>query len=93
MSSFTTRVELHSGTGDDYATLHAAMEKEGFTRFIQSGDGKWYHLPWAEYNLEGNTTQALVLAAAQRASAETGRTAAILVSERTGATWSGLKPY
>ena len=30
MSYFTTRVELHGGSDNDYATLHAAMENQGF---------------------------------------------------------------
>lgn len=56
MARFTTRVELHYADDDDYETLHAAMEDEGFYRTITSDDGIAYHLPTAEYNRDGNLT-------------------------------------
>ncbi len=34
MAKFTTRVELHNATGEDYNTLHDAMESVGFSRLI-----------------------------------------------------------
>ncbi len=37
MAAFTTRVELHSAGYEDYETLHAAMEAEGFSRTITFG--------------------------------------------------------
>ncbi len=57
MAAFTTRVELHSAGYEDYETLHAAMEAEGFSRTITSGDNITYHLPTAEYNRSGNLTR------------------------------------
>lgn len=39
MTSYTVRVELHGADDDDYANLHAAMEDEGFVRWITGSDG------------------------------------------------------
>lgn len=60
MTSFTTRVELHGATGDDYERLHEAMARAGFTRTIAGVDangksGTW-HLPTAEYDLSSTST-------------------------------------
>jgi hypothetical protein len=90
MPSFTTRVELHRATNDDYDTLHEAMEGEGFSRTISTSDGATYHLPTAEYNRSGNLTGNQVLTSAQRAAKKTGRKAAILVTESAGRCWSDL---
>jgi hypothetical protein len=90
MSSFTTRVELHKATYDDYETLHSAMQAEGFSRLIYASDGNYYHLPTAEYDRSGELTTQQVLQAAQRAAARTGRTSAILVTEAKSRTFSGL---
>jgi hypothetical protein len=93
MSSFTTRVELHSAAHDDYNNLHAYMEAAGFSRLIKSDDGTWYHLPTAEYNREGALTIADVRASAQQAAARTGKTFCVLVSETTSRSWVGLPAY
>jgi len=89
--SYTTRVELHYANDNDYETLHAAMKREGFSRFIASGDGVRYHLPTAEYNYQGDRTLDQVLAAAKRAAETTGLKYAALVTESDGRRWSGLK--
>jgi hypothetical protein len=44
MALFTTRVELHNASYSDYETLHAAMERRGFSRRITSDSGKTYRL-------------------------------------------------
>jgi hypothetical protein len=90
MPRFTTRVELHSATADDYSFLHSAMELEGFSRLIENGDGVSHHLPTAEYNYDGPSKRAEVLEAAERAAAKTKRKYSILVTESNGRTWSGL---
>lgn len=93
MASFTTRVELHGAiTQQDYANLHAAMERQGFTRLIQSDQGTWYHLPTAEYNYEGSGTVEQVLNAASAAASSTGCSHSILVSEATRRMWLNLAP-
>lgn len=91
MASFTTRVELHSATYSDYETLHAAMERRGFSRLITSDDGKTYKLPLAEYDRTGNLTREQVLDSARAAAAETGRGNAVLVTESVGRMWIGLE--
>ena len=91
MPSFTTRVELHQASYQDYENLHAAMEDAGFSRFITSDDGQTYHLPMAEYDRSGNLTRSQVLNQAKAAAASTGKNSAILVTESTGRRWSGLQ--
>jgi hypothetical protein len=91
MAKFTTRIELHSATYSDYETLHAAMERRGFSRQITADDGKTYHLPTAEYNRDGNLTREQVLESGKVAAAETGKTFAVLVTESNGRTWIGLE--
>jgi len=91
MATFMTRIELHHADEDDYATLHNAMENEGFSRTITSDQGAVYHLPTAEYYREANLTRQDVLAAARRAAAQTGRTYAAVVTESNGVSWYGLE--
>jgi hypothetical protein len=91
MAKFTTRVELHSATYSDYETLHAAMERRGFSRQIAADDGKTYNLPTAEYNRDGNLTREQVLDSAKDAAAETGKSFAVLVTESKARTWVGLE--
>lgn len=92
MAKFTTRVELHNAGEDDYITLHSAMAREGFSRYIESKDGKTYHLPTAEYNLEDDCTRGDVLARAKRAAASTRLGYEVLVTESAGRTWHDLSP-
>lgn len=91
MALFTTRVELHNASYSDYETLHAAMERRGFSRQITSDSGKTYHLPTAEYNRDGALTRQQVLDSAKAAATETGKKFAVLVSEADGRTWVGLQ--
>lgn len=88
--SFTTRVELHSANYDDYETLHSAMEDEGFSRFIRSGEGAVYHLPTAEYDRTGQITIDQVLKSAVKAATRTGRKHMVLVTEAVRRSWIGL---
>ena len=90
MAQFTVRVELHDAKYDDYVTLHAAMEHQGFSRLIMSDDGKSYHLPWAEYDGAANLTSAQVRDIAKTAADSTGRRNAILVTESKSRAWIGL---
>ena len=90
MAAFTTRVELHGATYQDYETLHTAMEREGFSRSIQASDGHRYQLPTAEYDRNGSLTAAQVLEAAKRAAASTRKSYGVLVSEANSRTWHNL---
>jgi hypothetical protein len=92
MAKFTTRVELHDATDNDYERLHSAMERGGFTRLITSGDGNVYRLPWAEYNFEGNSSCSDILDGAKRAASTTGCTFEVLVTESAGRSWQNLSP-
>lgn len=51
MAHFIVRVELHQPyTIDTYQRLHEVMRSASFFRIIQSSDGRFYHLPEAEYS-------------------------------------------
>ena len=39
MAQFTVRIELHEAQRADYETLHAAMERRGFSRLITGDNG------------------------------------------------------
>lgn len=90
MARFTTRVELHSASGDDYETLHAEMEAEGFSRQIASDDGNVYHMPWAEYNRESTLNRSQILGSAKAAAARVRKQYSVLVTESAGRTWYNL---
>jgi hypothetical protein len=90
MAQFTVRVELHEGKYDDYQTLHAAMEQQGFSRLITSDGGVTYHLPWAEYQGTGDLASSRVRDIARAAADSTGRRNAILVTESKSRAWVGL---
>jgi hypothetical protein len=90
MTAFTTRVELHRATADDYEELHAEMEARGFRRSITANTGDAYQLPTAEYNWIGSATRQQVRALAEAAAAAMGRKAAVLVTESAGRSFSGL---
>jgi hypothetical protein len=55
VANYLARVELHKATGEDYETLHEAMRKRGFARFILSSEKKKYRLPTGTYVAEGST--------------------------------------
>lgn len=54
MANYTVRVDLHGADEDDYASLHAAMDEQGFVRWIEGKHGK-DRLPTAEYNMANVT--------------------------------------
>jgi hypothetical protein len=90
MANFTIRVELHQATFSDYEILHAAMEKQGFSRLITADDGKTYHMPWAEYNGSGNLSSSQVRDIARTAANTTGKENAVFVTEAQSRAWIGL---
>jgi hypothetical protein len=91
MADFTVRIELHDALRNDYEGLHAAMERQGFTRVITSDEGRKYHLPWAEYNGTGDLTSMQILNIAQTAANGTGKKHAVLVTEAKSRAWAGLQ--
>lgn len=90
MANFTVRIELHDADYQDYETLHAAMEQQGFARVITSDDGHTYHLPWAEYNATGNLPSTQVRDIARAAADTTGKRNSVLVTEANSRAWVGL---
>jgi len=90
MSQFTVRIELHEAQWADYDTLHATMERQGFSRLITGNDGRTFQLPWAEYNGTANLTSSQVRDIALEAAKTTGKSNAVLVTEAVGRAWSGL---
>jgi hypothetical protein len=91
MAHYTTRVELHDATEENYQTFHAEMEELGFTRTITAHDGTTYRLPSAEYNYEGEIPIDTVLDKAKYAADTTDLKYEILVSEAPKRRWHGLE--
>ncbi|HKW77095.1 MAG TPA: hypothetical protein VJN64_16300 [Terriglobales bacterium] len=91
MSMFTTRIELHDATWDDYERLHGAMQKAGFSRLITSDDNSKWHMPWAEYDVVGTYTLDQIFTAASNAASTVGKKFALLVSQAVSRRWSGLQ--
>jgi hypothetical protein len=92
MPSYITRVELHSGTADDYQVLNSAMETTGFSRAIQANDGSSLLLPTGQYVGNGECAATDVLQLAQRAALTTKKGFAVFVSDVNNAAWFGLDP-
>ena len=90
MTWFTTRVELHNATYQDYTKLHLCMEAEGYATTIRGSDGNTYQLPPAEYHLDDNCTRDQALDKAKRAAQRTSKAFAVVVSETTAMSWFGL---
>jgi hypothetical protein len=92
MAQFTTRVELHGVTWQDYEKLHSAMELQGFSRTITANNGISYLLPMAEYNRAGQklTTEQVLNDAKVAASSVAGKFS-ILVTEASARAWLELR--
>ena len=91
MALFTVRVELHNAQWADYEGLHAAMERQGFSRLIASDGGQKYYMPWAEYDATASLSSMQILNIAQAAANSTGKKNAVLVTEASSRAWSGLQ--
>jgi hypothetical protein len=93
MTSFLTRVELHGGSPDDYATLNTAMESAGFSRILRGDSGApAVYLPTGQYVGNGELTAAQVSQLAQGAALKTKKGFAVFVTDSTTAAWFGLEP-
>jgi hypothetical protein len=90
MATFITRVELHEAVWSDYSVLHGEMKKQGFSQSIKGDDGKVYALPTAEYEFDGDLTQAQVLERVKAAASKTNRAFGAIVTGSVGQTWFGL---
>ena len=90
MPSYIVRVELHSGTPEDYETLTALMEASGFSGGIRGESGAASRLPTGQYVGTGEVTAAQASQIAQGAALKTKRGYAVFVSDFTTAAWFGL---
>lgn len=90
MSSFITRIELHSASYSDYENLHREMGKQGFSRTIKSDDGITWQLPTAEYEINSNQKCSDIRQKAAIAATATGKSFAVLVTEAREICWRGL---
>ncbi|WP_186033490.1 DUF2622 domain-containing protein [Burkholderia gladioli] len=94
MAHFMTRVVLHGKNHDhpDYNTLHNAMEQAGFSRQIKDEtNGKWYHLPPAEYSIFANAPIGDILKRAVAVADKVTMANGVLVTEGF-CTWDTLLP-
>ena len=53
---YVIRIQLNHAESVDYASLHAAMEKINFFKYIRGHAGNWYHLTTAMYYGSANRT-------------------------------------
>lgn len=91
MANYMARVELHQAGPEDYERLHASMQQRGYLRRMTGEDGAIYQLPTGTYFVT-NTSAVLSVAlnAAVDAAKDTGRSAAIIVTDWSTARWAGL---
>lgn len=96
MADFTTRIELHGATDNDYATLHRRMEEKGFTRWLSGTDaygnaGRWA-MPTAEYDLVSSTLDCAGVRQRAKEIAEGVKSGGwVLVTQVATRSWSTLK--
>jgi hypothetical protein len=90
MPSFTTRIELHHASREDYETLHQRMRAGGFSTTITGSNGKTYHLPPAEYRISAQWNVETVRDTAYAIAATVKQNPAVLVTEGDNCAWHGL---
>ena len=92
MAIFTTRVEMHGATGEEYERLHELLASYGFNRTIEGvdDDGRrhTYALPTAEYNSASAETAATVRRRVQQLAATIRKDPWVLVTEATNRSWN-----
>ena len=86
MATYIVRVELHGANELEYAALHAAMAKQGFSRILVS-NGTKYQLPTAEYIVVSGLNTEAIRNAAKSAANSTRKTSWILVVQSAGMAW------
>lgn len=91
MANYLACVELYAAEAEDYERLHRGMESRGFVHAMAGEDGVRYELPRGAYVVSGTSAMlSVALRAAVDAAAETGRKAAVMVTDWEAARWSGL---
>jgi hypothetical protein len=92
MASYIVRVELDAATPDDYALLHAAMERRNYTRTIRGEDGLTYRLPAATYVMANSIiTITEACDAAVRSAQETHKFHSLIVTDWVSGRFLGLR--
>ena len=92
MSDYMIRVEMHGASYTHYEKLHALLSAQGVRNFIDGSDGKRYRLPTAEYSYTGPETSDQVLSAVAQSASAVLPNPAVVVTQRNGCMWRGLKP-
>ena len=93
MANYLARIELDAASPEDYERLHAGMRQRGYLREITGEDGVAYQLPAGTYYVsESSAVLSVALHAAVDAAKETGRRAAVFVTDWYAARWAGLEP-
>lgn len=93
MANYLATVELHLALPEDHERLHLSMKQRGYLRQITGEDGVVYQLPAGTYLVTGSTAKLHVaLSAAVSAANETGKKSAVMVTDWSSVTWSGLAP-
>ena len=91
MANYMARVELHLAGPDEYQQLDVSMQKRGYLRTMTAEDGAIYQLPAGTYYVtESSAMLEVALRAAVDAASETGKSAAVIVTDWRAARWSGL---
>jgi hypothetical protein len=91
MPNFIARVELHSASYADYASLHIYMQHNGYLRIIRADAGKTYQLPTGTYvSAKTVSSVSVALQSAVAAANSTGKNSSVVVAEWSSATWHGL---
>jgi hypothetical protein len=90
--AFTTRVELHNATREDYTKLHERMRSAGFRTTITSDNSLTYQLPPAEYRYEASDlTIEQVRDKANSVAATVKPSPAIFVTRGEMCAWIGME--
>jgi len=91
MANYMARVELHQAGPEDYERLHAHMQQRGYLRDMKGEDGTIYRLPLGTYFVTNTSAMLHVaLSAAVDAAKDTGKSAAVIVTDWSMARWAGL---
>lgn len=90
MNYYTVRIELHNAALVHYTTLHAAMVSAGFSRTVRGSNGIEYHLPQAEYVIQGNYALNNIVNSGKAAIAKTGLSGIVFATQATSLQWDGL---
>jgi hypothetical protein len=92
MANYMARIELQHAGPAEYERLDSGMRMRGYLRTMPGEDGAVYQLPTGTYFVEESSAMLEVaLRAAVDAAEETGKQAAVLVTDWRAARWSGLE--